>query len=352
MIKIKLSILVVFFIISLDLNAQSLTNTVLASSGGSTSAGGVQLNWTLGETVTPTLAAGTIVLTQGFQQPELQIWTGNVNTAICAGSTVTVPYMASGVISTNNKFIAELSDAKGRFNNPVVVGGLIIKDNINGTLIAKIPSTAVTGGNYRIRVKSSTPQFAGTDNGESITISRVVAEIPDAYASAYTSAVLVNTIYNGWISALTLKARVIEGIPPFSYVWKNSAGGIVGRSNTYKVTAADTYTLTVIDSKGCTSSTTKAIKMMNVHPGRINESGLDILVYPNPSPTTFTLEIKSDMAEPAALVVVNQLGQVIELRSNILPGQKVTLGSKYLPGIYYAKFIQGSLKKAVKLLKL
>lgn len=394
MINFKLRILAIFFIISVNMNAQSLTATVLPSSGGSASAGDVQFNWTLGETFTPTLAGGKTVVTQGFQQPELQIWTGNVNTTICAGSTVTVPYIGSGITSKTNKFVAELSDAKGSFNKAIVLGS--VQDNKSGAIAVNIPQNTVTGVDYRIRVRSTIAEFVAPDNGKAITISKVVAEIPDAYA--YSKGVAVNTIYSGWdpASALTLKANVVEGIGPFSYVWKNSAGTIVGTFNTYKVTTPDTYTVTVVDSKGCNSSATKTITMTNIQCGNSNTevqichkvkdhfvttcvntslvanflntnadatlgscsqptpyvtNDVNIQAYPNPSTTTFTLKIESNVAEYGTLVVINAYGQVIETRSNIWPGQKVVLGSKYLPGIYYAEFMQGRIKKAVKLWK-
>lgn len=391
MINNKLFVFMIFFIMSLNIKAQSLTTTVLPSSGGSASVGSVQLSWTLGETFTPMLAGGATIVTQGFQQPELQIWTGNVNTAICAGSTITVPYMASGITSTTNKFVAELSDAKGRFNKASILGSIM--NNKNGAVIVNIPQNTTTGSGYRIRVRSTIAEFVAPDNGKSITISKVVAEIPDAYA--YSKGVAVNTIYDGWVpaSALTLRAHVIEGIGPFSYIWKNSAGTTVGKSDTYKVTAPDTYTVSVIDSKGCGSIIKKTIKMMNVRCGAdvqicrkikgsfvtscinaqlvdsyltpdamlgscsglarpdVTNNSFNIQVFPNPSTTTFTLKMESDLAEYATLVVVNEYGQIVELRNNIWPGQTIVLGSKYLPGIYYAEFIQKNVKKAVKLFK-
>jgi hypothetical protein len=392
MINNKLFVFMILFIMSVNIKAQSLTSSVLPTSGGSAAAGDVQLNWTLGETFTPTLAGGSTIITQGFEQPELQIWTGNVNTTICAGSTITVPYLASGITSTANKFVAELSDAKGRFNRATTLGS--IKENKNGAIIVNIPQNTVTGSDYRIRVRSTIAEFVAPDNGKSITISKVVAEIPDAYA--YTRGVAVNTIYDGWLpaSALTLKPIVSEGIGPFSYIWKNGAGVTVGKSDTYKVTAPDTYTVTIIDSKGCSSSAKKTIKLMNVRCGsdvqicnKVKDnfvtacvnSGLvanflqtnlnstlgscsgtstpygtndaNIVVYPNPSTTTFTLKIESSLTDHGTLVVINAQGQVVEFRSNILPGQTVVLGNKYLPGIYYVEFMQKSIKKTVKLWK-
>lgn len=56
----------------LSSNAQSVTPEVIASAGASFSSSTVSIEWTLGEIMTETYA-GTIVLTQGFQQPALII---------------------------------------------------------------------------------------------------------------------------------------------------------------------------------------------------------------------------------------------------------------------------------------
>lgn len=50
--------------------SQSIERSVIGSAGGFASAGTVQLSWTAGETVINTASAGSVILTQGFQQPE------------------------------------------------------------------------------------------------------------------------------------------------------------------------------------------------------------------------------------------------------------------------------------------
>ena len=57
--------------LSLCLSAQSVTPSVLASSGGSGEAGGMELDWTLGELAVASLNNGGQLLTQGFHQPLL-----------------------------------------------------------------------------------------------------------------------------------------------------------------------------------------------------------------------------------------------------------------------------------------
>ena len=63
--------LLTIFAWSIGLSAQSLTPEVIASSGTHFSSASAQLDFTIGETVTATLTAGSNTLTQGFHQPEL-----------------------------------------------------------------------------------------------------------------------------------------------------------------------------------------------------------------------------------------------------------------------------------------
>jgi hypothetical protein len=58
-------------IISASVKAQSLSPQVIASAGDYFSNGNVSLSWTLGEPVIETYTTANIILTQGFQQPEL-----------------------------------------------------------------------------------------------------------------------------------------------------------------------------------------------------------------------------------------------------------------------------------------
>ena len=57
--------------LSLVVSAQSVTPSVLASSGGSGETADYQIDWTLGELAVQTLSDGGQLLTQGFHQPML-----------------------------------------------------------------------------------------------------------------------------------------------------------------------------------------------------------------------------------------------------------------------------------------
>ena len=154
---------------SWSVEAQTLSPSVLPSAGGYFSASNGSLSWTLGETMTPTLTAGATMLTQGFQQPEVQIRTGTIPGPYCPGGNVTVPFTSSGIISASNIYTAQLSNAAGSFASPVSIGTLV-SNATSGNINAVIPVATPNGAGYRIRVISSLPAFIGPDNGVNISI--------------------------------------------------------------------------------------------------------------------------------------------------------------------------------------
>jgi hypothetical protein len=71
--KRKILFLTVFSGLSFMGYGQTLSPQVLASAGGYFTGGGNSLSWTMGETFTTTLQNGNIVLTQGQQQPYIEL---------------------------------------------------------------------------------------------------------------------------------------------------------------------------------------------------------------------------------------------------------------------------------------
>jgi hypothetical protein len=55
---------------------------------------------------------------------------------------------------------------------------------------------------------------------------------------------------------------------------------------------------------------------------------------------------------PATLTITDINGNLVEKRSNILPGQAIRTGDTFKKGIYLASFVQGKLRKTIKLFKL
>ncbi|MFN8321901.1 MAG: T9SS type A sorting domain-containing protein [Chitinophagales bacterium] len=70
----KKKVLVLVFVVTVLAGsyAQSIERQVIGSSGGYSVQTNISASYTVGETVIQTAAAGTILLTQGFQQPDNQ----------------------------------------------------------------------------------------------------------------------------------------------------------------------------------------------------------------------------------------------------------------------------------------
>ncbi len=73
---IKKSVLILLlFTGAITAAAQSLSPTVLSSSGGFESSGGTSLSWTTGELMVQTFSDGSAMLTQGFHQGNITVST-------------------------------------------------------------------------------------------------------------------------------------------------------------------------------------------------------------------------------------------------------------------------------------
>jgi len=164
------TIIIMLMLIGNKSNGQTVSPSVLPSAGGYYEAGNASLSWTIGEAVTNTLQTGSNVLSQGFQQPEVQVKTGTLSGPFCPGQNVLVPFISYGIFSIGNIFTAQLSNAVGSFSSPVAIG-TIAGNMATGTISAVIPIGTANGSAYRIRVISSIPVFAGPDNGTNISIS-------------------------------------------------------------------------------------------------------------------------------------------------------------------------------------
>lgn len=91
--------------------------------------------------------------------------------ALCAGSNLNVGYLLSDPVAfkPNNKYVVQLSQYNGTFENPVEIGS-INATNTSGTISCVIPANAVEGSSYRVRVISTNQTILGSNNGSNIMI--------------------------------------------------------------------------------------------------------------------------------------------------------------------------------------
>jgi fibronectin type 3 domain-containing protein len=90
--------------------------------------------------------------------------------------------------------------------------------------------------------------------------------IPDVYAMN-PAVDAKNTIYIGYGPAsLTVTANAAGGIAPYAYAWSNGA-----TTQSISISAAGTYSVTVTDSKGCTTTASIVMSTLDVRCGNNND---------------------------------------------------------------------------------
>jgi uncharacterized delta-60 repeat protein len=228
--------------------------------------------------------------------------------------------------------------------------------------------------------------------GETCTMA---ANIPDAMT--LNSGVNTNTVYIGYTVAsdLTLTVQVSGGTPPYSYSWSN---GATTSSITVFPVVATTYTVTIRDANGCSTTASKLVNVVdvrcgnnkvvvcNVPPGNLSNASttciaanavdeqlrkgsylgnctqqnlttakatepyLQLVASPNPTSNAFTLYIRSKNYERAELIVWDVAGKLVE-RINVLPNTTVKIGAAYKRGVYMVEMRQGDERVSLKLIK-
>ncbi|WP_276134177.1 gliding motility-associated C-terminal domain-containing protein [Polluticoccus soli] len=100
---------------------------------------------------------------------------------LCVGSSISVPYVVreGGDFSSDNIFLLQLSDPFGDFANAVTIGSA---NRESGVIDGTLPSILQTGGGYKVRIVSTSPEHTVWVYDDSIRIdfvSSVVAGIKD-----------------------------------------------------------------------------------------------------------------------------------------------------------------------------
>lgn len=101
---------------------------------------------------------------------------GNVSTQItgvgglsfCPGVSFDVNYSAVGTFNQGNIFTVELSDAVGNFSNSQDIGS--VAGTSGGVVTCTIPNGTAAGSNYRMRIRSSNPNFVSNDFGVNFSV--------------------------------------------------------------------------------------------------------------------------------------------------------------------------------------
>lgn len=237
-------ILLLLIITSLS-RSQTLSPKVISTAGNEYNSSNVSWSWTMGETIIPTLQSGNNMLTQGFQQPEVELLAG-FTSSHCAGETFSLPYTAYGIAGSNNVFTALLSDASGDFTNAVDIG--TTTGNSSGTITVTIPTATPSGNGYRIKIRSSTPDYTGKQSSVAFSITEF------SISTSSNTSTCRGTSVNLSASGGNI------------YSWLPSSG--LNNPNISNPVAtpltSTTYTVTVENAEGCTAQAQVSITVTDL----------------------------------------------------------------------------------------
>lgn len=133
--------------------AQTISPAGVFAGGGFLPASNGSLSYTIGQSFQETMSSGGNVMTQGIQQPEINIKMLSIPVSVCNGDSVLIPYQALGFIDSGNSFELRMSDALGSFASPTSLA--TITGTSSGTFLAAIPFNITPSSNYRLQIKTT-----------------------------------------------------------------------------------------------------------------------------------------------------------------------------------------------------
>ncbi len=121
---------------------------VISANGGTATAAGTEVSWTIGEPITATVSDGTTTLTQGFHQAKLTVTV--VNEIQITGVEIKVyPNPTSDYVTVH--FSKEVEKPTYRLFD---LSGRLIEQKSIETTDAKIDMTGYAGGSYVLKLNS------------------------------------------------------------------------------------------------------------------------------------------------------------------------------------------------------
>ncbi|WP_298717142.1 family 10 glycosylhydrolase [Chitinophaga sp.] len=237
-------------------------------------------------------------------------------------------------------------------------------DNPEGVVVTQYP---VPGS--RVRHNDNVYFIATNAGGKSDTAMLTIGlkdTLPPVFTEIVPSPGLLNTPNNKMVTvALNYTATDCGPVTRTVTVTSNepdngSADWQVVDANTVKLRAQRnplgngrvyTITVTATDTSGNSSVETAYVLVPGNKPWT-HGNGLAATVLPNPTFHQFVLMLVSKSQQPIGIRVYNSAGALVETRQGQAPNSSVTLGSNYLPGIYYIEISQANIRQLLKVIKL
>ncbi len=246
-----------------------------------------------------------------------------IQTSPCAGSDIYIPYTVSGGnFNFGNVFTAQLSGPTGSFNNPTAIGSIPYWGS--GLIVGTIPSNALFGINYKVRIVASSPSYTSLEGPNNIIVTTI------AQLATITVSPIDGIICNGDSALLS------DITPAQDYLWSTGE-----TTQSIYVSQQGGYTVTVTDMLGCkTTSDPQTITVQECNTAVADILSLDdVSVYPNPVSEAITIQIAPGTGKiPYWFILCDMLGR--EVLNTEINQQKSVIQRGSLPaGIFLYKLV-------------
>jgi hypothetical protein len=96
------------------------------------------------------------------------------------------------------------------------------------------------------------------------------------------------------------------------------------------------------NTSNSTNTSTKALSITNI----------SLKAYPNPTSHYFNVVVEGGAQQTEGVLrVMNMVGQLIEEKKQVKPGQLIQLGHQFINGMYLIEYTQGSDRATLKVNK-
>ncbi|MBL4656949.1 MAG: T9SS type A sorting domain-containing protein [Flavobacteriales bacterium] len=288
---------------------------------------------------------GTLSCTvTGSSGPYVYLWSSGQTTSSISG-------LASGI------YVLTITDQAG-----CVTSETHIVNNVGAAVVSAIATPNVCSGeafgSVSLTVNGGTaPHSYSWSNGE--TTKNISQLISGDYSVTVTDAAGCNTFETATItnpSAVTASGSVSNssgtngainltvsgGTPGYQYTWDNGA-------TTQDLSGLDagTYTVTIVDAAGCTSSESFTVQAVTSAGSLAPVEAInDVIVYPNPFGHQTTIEFTLIDQENISIDVFSMVGEIVYTvnHGTLSSGthKVVIVGDDLAPGVYFVRIQVGA----------
>ena len=196
---------------------------------------------------------------------------------------------------------------------------------------------------------------SGTSAVRTLTVTATAPATPGLIT---TPSLALPTYNSSCSSTITLQVPKVLGV---FYTWTVGSGAsIVSGNGTNTVVinvsgvTATALSINVVGSNGTGASIPKTLVIKKasscrVKPEEVVTKDFNVIAYPNPSSSEFTLDIQSSSKGAAGIKVYDMVGKLIEQRQ--IESSSIQIGANYPSGIYILKVNQGGNQKALRIIK-